>query len=320
MEQFNASILIVEDEDIARRNLEYILKKEGYSVKALDSGLKALGVLEKESFDLVITDLKMEKVDGIQVLKKSRELQPHTEVIMITGYATVDSAVQAMKEGAYHYIAKPYNIEEVRQIAREALLKRKLLQENLALKESLKKSQLIPEIIGKSEAIITVKKTIQQVAPSDSNVLISGESGTGKELVAKAIHQLSPRSNRRFIAFNCGSFTEELMASELFGHEKDAFTGATRQKAGLLEAADGGTVFLDEIGDMPPSMQVKLLRVMQEKELLRVGGTEMIPVDVRYIAATHRDLKDDVEKGFFRQDLFYRITVIAILLPALTAR
>jgi len=318
--QYKETILVVEDEDIARRNLEYILKKEGYEVVSVDSGVKALDLLESRTFDLVITDLKMEKVDGMKVLEKSKELQPYTEVIMITGYATVDSAVEAMKEGAYHYIAKPYKLDEVRRITREALIKRRLRLENLELRSSLKRYQEIPFIVGKSEEIKSIMKTIRQIAPSDTNVLILGESGTGKELVAKAIHNLSPRSEKRFIAFNCGSFTEELMASELFGHEKGAFTGAIQTKPGLLEVADGGTVFLDEIGDMPPTMQVKLLRVIQEKEFLRVGGVKPIPIDVRFIAATHRDLKDDVEKGQFRQDLYYRLNVITINLPPLANR
>lgn len=313
-------ILIVEDEDIARKNLEYILKKEGYDVVSVNSGVKALELLNEKSFDLVITDLKMEKVDGMQVLKKSKALHPHTEVVMITGYATVDSAVKAMREGSYYYIAKPYKIDEVRKITKEALLKRSLLLENLELKASLKKTAPMPSIIGNSEAMVAIKKTIQQIAPSDSNVLILGESGTGKELAAKAVHYLSPRAEKKFTAFNCGSFTEELMANELFGHEKDAFTGATRQKPGLIEEADGGTIFLDEIGDMPMSMQVKLLRVMQEKEVLRVGGVETLPVDVRFIAATHRDLKTDVENGLFRQDLYYRINVITLQLPPLADR
>jgi len=313
-------ILVVEDEDIARKNLEYILKKEGYDVVSVNSGAKAIELLNEKDFDLVITDLKMEKVDGMQVLKKSRQRQPYTEVVMITGYATVHSAVKAMREGSYHYIAKPYKIEEVRQVAKEALLKRKLQLENLELKESLNKTKQMPNIVGKSESMASIKKTIEQIAPSDSNVLILGESGTGKELVAKAIHYQSPRSGNKFIAFNCGSFTEELMANELFGHEKDAFTGASKQKAGLIEEADGGTIFLDEIGDMPMTMQVKLLRVMQEKELLRVGGVETIQVDVRFIAATHRDLKEDVENGHFRQDLYYRINVIALRLPPLAER
>ncbi|MGB5746918.1 MAG: sigma-54 dependent transcriptional regulator [Desulfobacterales bacterium] len=320
MQASEDSLLVVEDEDIARRNLEHILIKEGYTVIATNSGAKALDLLRHQDFDLVLTDLKMEKVDGMQVLAKSRELHPYTEVIMITGYATVDSAVAAMKEGAYHYIAKPYKIDEIRQIVGQALIKRRLQLENLELKESLKKAQPVPFIVGKSKAIIQVLKTIQQISSSDTNVLILGESGTGKELAAKAIHHLSPRSEKRFVAFNCGSFTDELMANELFGHEKEAFTGAVQEKKGLLQVADGGTVFLDEIGDMPMSMQVKLLRVIQEKELLRVGGVDPFPVDVRFIAATHRDLQKDVQTGHFRQDLFYRLNVIALRLPPLAER
>jgi DNA-binding NtrC family response regulator len=320
MQASEDSILVVEDEDIARRNLEHILRKEGYTVIATNSGAKALDLLQYQAFDLVLTDLKMEKVDGMQVLAKNRELHPYTEVIMITGYATVDSAVAAMKEGAYHYIAKPYKIDEIRQIVGQALIKRRLQLENLELKESLKKAQPVPFIVGKSKAIIQVLKTIQQISSSDTNVLILGESGTGKELAAKAIHHLSPRSEKRFVAFNCGSFTDELMANELFGHEKGAFSGAVQEKKGLLQVADGGTVFLDEIGDMPMSMQVKLLRVIQEKELLRVGGVDSFPVDVRFMAATHRDLQEDVQTGHFRQDLFYRLNVIALRLPPLAER
>jgi two-component system, NtrC family, response regulator HydG len=315
-----ASILVVEDENIARRNLEHILKKEGYEVIATGSGAKALDLLRHRDFDLVLTDLKMEKVDGMQVLEKSRELHPYTEVIMITGYATVDSAVAAMKEGAYHYIAKPYKIDEIRQIVGQALMKRRLQLENRELRESLKKAQPVPFIVGKSKAITQVLETIQQISSSDTNVLIFGESGTGKELAAKAIHHLSPRSEKRFVAFNCGSFSDELMANELFGHEKGAFTGAVQEKKGLLQTADGGTVFLDEIGDMPMTMQVKLLRVIQEKELLRVGGVDPFPVDVRFLAATHRDLQQDVQSGHFRQDLYYRLNVIALRLPPLTDR
>ena len=313
-------ILVVEDEDIARENLEHILVKMGYEVISADSGIKALNLLKTKDFDLVITDLKMKQVDGMQVLRKTKELQPYTETIMITGYATVDSSVQAMRSGAYYYIAKPFKIDEVRKVSKEALLKRKLRLENIELKDTLKKFRQIPFIVGQSKAMTEVQKTIRQIAPSDINVLIMGESGTGKELVARAIHNLSPRSGNRFIAFNCGSFAEELMANELFGHEKDAFTGATKAKAGLIKVADGGTIFLDEIGDMPLTMQVKLLRVIQEKEILPVGGENPISVDVRFIAATHRDLKEDVENGHFRQDLFYRLNVITIKPPPLTDR
>lgn len=313
-------ILVVEDEDIARKNLEHILVKTGYEVISVNNGKKAIELLQSTSIDLVITDLKMEQVDGMQVLRKTKELQPYTEVIMITGYATVDSSVEAMHQGAYYYIAKPYKIGEVRKIAKEALLKRRLQIENLELKDTLKKYQQISSIVGQSKTMIEVQRTINQIAPSDINVLILGESGTGKELVARSIHQLSFRSEKKFIAFNCGSFTEDLMANELFGHEKDAFTGATKAKAGLIKVADGGSIFLDEIGDMPLTMQVKLLRVIQEKEVLPVGGETPVSVDVRFIAATHRDLKEDVEKGHFRQDLFYRLNVITIKLPSLSNR
>jgi DNA-binding NtrC family response regulator len=313
-------ILVVEDEDISRKNLTHILQKEGYKVVPTINGAKAIGFLKDQPFDLVITDLKMNAVDGMQVLKKSKEIHPNTEVIMITGYATVDSAVKAMKEGAYYYISKPYSIDEVRKVVKEALFKRSLLLENIKLKKMLDKPQDFPTIVGKSEPIRAVKETIRQIAPSDINVLILGESGTGKELVAQAIHKMSNRSKNKFVGFNCGSFTEELMGNELFGHEKGAFTGAVKEKSGLLEVANGGTVFLDEVGDMPLSMQVKLLRVIQEKEILRVGGTKPIPVDVRFIAATHRDLESDVKAGHFRQDLYYRLNVITVKLPALAER
>jgi len=313
-------ILVVEDEEIARKNLAHILEKAGYDVVATGSGRRALDLLQSKSFDLVITDLKMEKVDGMEVLKQTIKLQPDTDTIMITGYATVDSAIKALKKGAYHYISKPYKIDEVRKIVSEALLKRKLLLENKSLKASLESSKRVPFIVGESNAMHDIKATIRQISPSDINVLILGESGTGKELTAKAIHQLSNRSKNKFLAFNCGSFTEELMANELFGHEKGAFSGAGQEKHGLLETANKGTVFLDEIGDMPLSMQVKLLRVIQEKEFLRVGGVNPISTDVRFISATHRDLEKDVEEGRFRQDLYYRLNVICLKMPPLIKR
>jgi DNA-binding NtrC family response regulator len=314
------TILLVEDEDLARKNLERILTKEGYGVSSTGSGEYALELLQEREFDLVLTDLKMKPVDGMEVLKKSKSLYPHTEVIMITAYATVDSAVVAMKEGAYHYLAKPYKLEEVRKIVHEALLKRELTLENKALKEALNQGPSLTHIIGKSQSMSEVIRKMRQIAPTDTNVLILGESGTGKELIAQAIHSLSHRAEHKFVAFNCGSFTEELMANELFGHEKDAYTGASSTKKGLLELATQGTVFLDEIGDMPLSMQVKLLRVIQEKELIRVGGLEPISVNLRFVAATHRDLQQEVASGRFRQDLYYRLNVITISLPPLVER
>ncbi|MGD8367758.1 MAG: sigma-54 dependent transcriptional regulator [Desulfobacterales bacterium] len=320
MDQPEPTVLIVEDEDVARRNLAHILEKEGYTAVSVDDGAKAVKLLKQREFDLVLTDLRMKKVDGMGVLKTSRDLQPFTEVIIITGYATVRSAVDAMHQGAYDYIAKPYKIDEVRRTAREAILKRRLRIENRQLRERLERAEEIQPIIGQSEAIVAVVRTIRQISDSDTNVLILGESGTGKELVAKTIHHLSPRGSKRFVAFNCGSFTEELMAGELFGHERGAFTGAIQKKSGLVEAAHGGTIFLDEVGDMPLTMQVKLLRVIQEGEFMRVGGTEPIPVDVRFIAATHRDLARDMEEGLFRQDLYYRLNVMSIKLPPLAER
>ena len=313
-------LLLVEDENLARKNLEHILKKEGYSVVSTDKGTRALELLQSREFDLVLTDLKLKTVDGMQILKKSKDLYPETEVIMITGYATVDSAVAAMREGAYFYLAKPYQLEEVRKIVGEALFKRELTLENRRLRQGFRENRPSAAIIGKSRPMEEVIQRLSQVAPTEANVLILGESGTGKELVARAIHSLSPRAGNQFVAFNCGSFTEELMANELFGHEKSAYTGATSQKKGLLETADQGTVFLDEIGDMPQSMQIKLLRVIQEKELLRVGGVTPLPVDLRFIAATHRDLKKEVDAGRFRQDLYYRLNVISVSLPPLVER
>ncbi len=320
MKDQTETILVVEDEDVARRNLVHILTKASYMCTAVENGEKAIDTLKKKSFDLVITDFKMKRVDGMKVLQETKKLHPLTEVIMITGYATIDLAVKTIKDGAFYYIAKPYKIEEVRQIVREALNKRRLRMENRKLRAELEQVEEVPFLIGKSDAIKAIRETIQQIAPSDSSVLILGESGTGKELVAKAIHHLSPRNKHRFMAFNCGSLTEDLMTNELFGHEKGAFTGATQQRPGLIEAANHGTLFLDEIGDMPMSMQVKLLRVIQEREFIRVGGVSPIKINVRFLAATHRDLKEEIQNGLFRQDLYYRLDIITISLPPLAER
>ncbi|GAB6161102.1 sigma-54 dependent transcriptional regulator [Desulfothermus naphthae] len=320
MDQREFKILVVEDEDIARKNLHRILSKEGYVIESVASGKEAIDLINKKEFDLVVTDLKMEGIDGMEVLKYVKSKAPYTEVIMITGYATVDSAVTAMKEGAFHYIAKPYKLDEVRGIVKQALIKRGLQLENIELRKKLTQKRPSVELIGKSKQFLKVVELAKQVAVTDANVLILGESGTGKELLAKYIHSISRRSNKKFVAFNCGAFTEELIANELFGHEKGAYTGADSTKKGLIEVADGGTLFLDEIGDMPISMQVKLLRAIQEREILRVGGTEPIKVDVRFIAATHRDLQVEVEKGNFRQDLYYRLNVVSLKIPPLAER
>ena len=313
-------ILVVDDEAIARENLEHILTKDGYEVATADSGISALKKLSNTEFDLVMTDLKMKQVDGMEVLARTKEQYPDTEVVMLTAYATVATAIEAMQKGAYHYIPKPYKIDEVRMIVRRALEKKGLKDELRVMKRDYSRRVGSPFVIGKSRKMQEVIQMVNQIAPTDCNVLIFGETGTGKELIARAIHQQSNRAEERFLAFNCGAFTEELLTNELFGHEKDAFTGATTTKIGLLESANRGTVFLDEIGDMPQSMQVKLLRVIEERSLLRVGGTQPISVDIRIVAATNKDLNKEVGRGGFRKDLFYRLNVVSLHLPPLAQR
>jgi DNA-binding NtrC family response regulator len=315
-----AKILIIDDERIALRNLEHVMQKEGYEVTATQSGPNALKLLEEQPFDIVLTDLRMEKVDGMQILKKSRELYPDTEVIMITGYATLDSAVESMKHGAFYYIAKPFKLEEVRKVVKEAVHKVRLKTENRQLREQIESYQGKIKIITQDPNMQKLLETARQIAPTDCNVLITGESGTGKELFARFIHLNSKRAEGPFFAINCGAFTEELLSNELFGHEKGAFTGANSVKKGLLEMASGGTLFMDEVTEMPPSMQVKLLRVIQEKEVLRVGGTESLKVDVRFVAATNRDIHDTMKSGGFRQDLYFRLNVVSLRIPPLSER
>ncbi len=313
-------ILVVDDERITLKNLEHILKKEGYTVKTTSTGQNALRLISREPFDIVLTDLKMEKVDGLQILKRVKETSPETEVIMITGYASVESAIEAMKHGAYHYLTKPFKIDEVRKVIREAAEKIMLKRENRQLKEKLDSLSDDIKIITQDPQMIRILDTAREIAPTDCNVLINGESGTGKELLARYIHNYSTRSDKPFLAINCGAFTEELLANELFGHEKGAFTGATFLKHGLIEMASGGTLFLDEITEMSPSMQVKLLRVIQEREFYRVGGRQPVKVDVRFIAATNRDIQDALESGHLRHDLYYRLNVVAFNLPPLSER
>ncbi|MFA6008800.1 MAG: sigma-54 dependent transcriptional regulator [Desulfobacteraceae bacterium] len=315
-----AVILVVDDEEVALSNLTHVLKKENYDVTGVRSGAEALKALSDNEFDLVITDLKMEKIDGLRILEKTKELYPDTEVIMITGYATVDSAIHAMKTGAYHYIAKPYKLDMVRKVVREALEKRSLKRENIQLKESLKAVRGDGEIVTANPKMKKLLDMAAQVAVTDSNVIINGESGTGKELLTRFLHSCSRRKKGPLMSVNCGVFNEELLTNELFGHEKGAFTGAGDLKKGLVEMADGGTLFLDEITEMSPAMQVKLLRVIQEKEVMRIGGTQAIKVDVRFIAATNRNLQEEVKQGRFRQDLFFRINVVALTIPPLSDR
>jgi DNA-binding NtrC family response regulator len=315
-----ASVLVVDDERIAARNLEHLLKKEGYDVCTAQSGAAALALLEQRPFDVVLTDLRMEKVDGMQVLARCRTLHPHAEVILVTGYATTESAVQAMKDGAFYYIAKPFRLDEVRKVVAEAVAKIRLKRENRELREQLEQFRGKVTIITQDAGMQRLLALARQIAPTDCNVIVTGESGTGKELLARYLHLHSRRAEGPFLGVNCGALTEELLTNELFGHDKGAFTGAHADKAGLIEAAGGGSLFLDEITEMSPAMQVRLLRVIQEREVLRVGGTRAIPVDVRFVAATNRDLQVAVKEGTFRQDLYFRLNVVNLHLPPLAAR
>ncbi len=316
----NGKILIIDDEKITLKNIEHVMKKEGYNVVGTDRGQYALKLLEEQYFDVVLTDLKMEKVDGMQILKRCQEIHPDTEVIMITGYASLGSAVDTMKKGAFYYISKPFKLDLVRKVVQEAVAKVKLKKENRELREQIDKYEGKVKIITQDAHLQRLLETALQVAPTDCNILVTGESGTGKELLARYTHINSSRADGPFFAINCGAFTEELLSNELFGHEKGAFTGALNMKKGLIEMASKGTLFLDEITEMPSSMQVKLLRVIQEKELLRVGGTEPVKVNVRFIAATNRDIHDSMKNGQFRQDLFFRLNVVSLHIPPLSDR
>ena len=315
-----AWILIVDDEEVAVRNLTYALGKEGYRSVGVHSGAAALAALEEQRFDVVLTDLRMEKIDGMQVLRRTRELHPETPVIIITGHATVSSAVDAMREGAFNYVAKPFRLDEVRILVREAVELSRLRHENRRLRTLVDNLQGGGNIVTRNAAMQKLLATARQVAATDCNVLITGESGTGKELLARYVHANSSRRDHPFVAINCGAFTEELLSNELFGHVKGAYTGANADRGGLIESASGGTLFLDEITEMSPAMQVKLLRVVQEKELLRIGATVPTAVDVRYLAATNRDLHAAVDTGVLRSDLYYRLNVVNLHLPPLRER
>ncbi|MFW2439899.1 MAG: sigma-54-dependent transcriptional regulator [Arenicellales bacterium] len=313
-------ILIVDDEATAVENLAHVCRKEGYDITSRTSGKGAIEALEKNQYEVVLTDLRMEEVDGMSVLHRAMELNPETAVILITGFATLDSAVEAMKAGAFHYIAKPFRLDEVREVVRNAMELVNLKRENRQLKEQLTSIRSGSSIITQDAIMKRLLETARQIAPTDTNVLISGESGTGKELLARYIHDHSNRSDRNFQALNCGALQEDLLANELFGHEKGAYTGASEAHEGLIEATNGGSLFLDEIAEMSLGMQVKLLRVIQEREVQRLGSTQATPVDIRIIAATHRDLRDEVAAGRFRQDLYYRLDVVGLHLPPLAER
>lgn len=309
-------ILIVEDEKSMRNLLTLILKKR-YAVDAAASGEEAIKRISQKLYDLIITDISLPGISGIEVLRKTKETSPDTSVIMITAYASTESAIEALKIGACDYIVKPFNMDEIKIIISNELDKKRLERENLLLKDQLKKKHDFGEIVGKSPRMMEILSVIYKVADTSTTILISGESGTGKEAIARAIHDNSSRGNNQFVSINCGALSEGVLESELFGHMKGSFTGADATKQGLFEIADRGTVFLDEIGETSPAMQVKLLRVLQNRKIRRVGGTEEIDVDVRVIAATNQNLDRLVKEKKFREDLYYRIDVIEIKMPPL---
>jgi DNA-binding NtrC family response regulator len=316
-----ARVLVVDDEQVALNNLVHVLRKEGYQVIGAGSGPAGLKALKQNTdLDLVITDLRMEKVDGMQILQHCRDACPDTPVIMITGFASISSAVDAMREGAFHYVSKPFRLDEVRHVVRDALELSRLRRENQRLRQLVEAQEGERRLVTQDPAMEKLLETARQIAPSDASVIISGESGTGKELLARFIHDHSQRRAAPFVAVNCGAFSEELLTNELFGHEKGAYTGASEARPGLIETASGGTLFLDEVTEMSPAMQTKLLRVIQEGELLRLGGTRPVSVDVRYLAATNRDLREAVATGRFRQDLYFRLNVVNLHLPPLSER
>jgi two-component system NtrC family response regulator len=314
------TILIVDDEKNYLVVLEALLSPEGYEIMTADNARSALRLIEESDLDLVLTDMKMPGVSGMELLEQCKKINPEVPVIMMTAYGTIEMAVQAMKKHAFDYITKPFQNEELKLTIKKALENYRLIKENRRLSEALSEKHKFSNIIGRSKPMLRIYDLIGKVAYSKASVLITGPSGTGKELIAKAIHYESPRKNRPFISVNCGALTETLLESELFGHEKGAFTGAVALKKGRFELADGGTLFLDEIGEMPPSLQVKLLRVLQEMEFERVGGTRSLRVDVRVLSASNRNLKETVAEGSFREDLFYRLNVIHIEVPPLRER
>jgi DNA-binding NtrC family response regulator len=313
-------IAVIDDEPIVGREVKRGLSREPYDVEVFGDGESALKRFTETEFDVLLCDLNLPGMSGLEILKSVRARYPRSEVILITAYGSVDSAIEAIRAGAFHYVTKPIKIAELRLLVSRALDKVILVREKEALKEALFSQNQPARIVGSSRSMTEVFRLVEKVAPLDCNVLIQGESGTGKEMVAKALHEKSPRRQKPYVSFNCGGFAEELITNELFGHEKGAFTGATETKIGLLEAAHEGSIFLDEIGEMPISMQVKLLRFVEERTLFRVGSSKPLPVNVRLIAASNRDLKEMVKFQSFREDLFYRLNVVLIPLPPLRAR
>jgi DNA-binding NtrC family response regulator len=313
-------VLIADDDKNLRKVLFHELSDEGFDVADTDSGIKAIHILEKEEYDVLLLDLNMPGLNGMEVLKKLKAFEIPIEVIILTADATVSTAVEAMKLGAYDYLTKPFRFEELKAVTGKAYEKKKLLSENVLLKTQIKRQSEAPKIITRSPLMYEILENVKKIAQSEFAVLIHGESGTGKELIARAIHEASSRSEGPFIPINCGAIPENMLESELFGHEKGAFTGAHEKKLGLLEIAHRGTLFFDEIGEMLPQLQVKLLRVLETGVFYRIGGVREIRVDVRFISATNKDIKGGIDRGAFRSDLFYRISALTINIPPLRER
>jgi len=313
-------ILIIDDEKSILDLLSVVFEKEGYSVETSLSATRAVDLIDKQDFDLIISDIKMPKMSGMELLRYVRENRPDIPIVMITAYGTIKQAVEALKAGAADYVVKPFDVEELKIIVAQGLEKKRLKEENIFLKKELKEKYDFENMVGKSKTMKEIYNLIEKLAVTDSTVLIAGESGTGKEVAARAVHFLSARRERSFVSLNCGALPENLLESELFGHVKGSFTGAVATKKGMFEVAEKGTLFLDEVSEMSPWTQVKLLRALQDKKIRRVGGTEEIPVDVRIIAATNQDLKQRIEEGKFREDLFYRLNVISFEMPPLRNR
>lgn len=313
-------LLLVDDQSEVLEGLKMAFKRSDYNLHVANSGEQAVQLLNSESIDVVLTDLKMEGLDGIGVLRHAQSMPVPPAVIILTAFGTIESAVDALKEGAYHYLTKPVNVKELRVIVEKAAAHASLVRENQNLRELIDKRFGIEGMIGETGVMHQIYDKLRLISPTKANVLLLGESGTGKEVLAKAIHQGSPRARKPFVAVHCAALPESLLESELFGHERGAFTGAISKRQGRFELADGGTIFLDEIGEVPLSMQVKLLRVIEAREIQRVGGSDTVSVDVRILAATNRDLSEEVAEGRFREDLYYRLNVVSITIPPLRVR
>ncbi len=316
----NAKIMVIDDEESMCRFMQIMLQKEGYDVTSTVSSKEALEEIEKKNYDLVIADLMMPEMNGLELLSRAKSMHPDINFIVMTAYASVDTAIEALKKGAFDYVTKPFKVDEIKIAIKKSLTQKRIAEENVSLKRQLKKEHGLEALVGNSPEMMQLKRLVKRIADTDSTVLIRGESGTGKELIAKAMHELSSRADEPFVTINCAALPETLLESELFGHVRGSFTGAVKDKDGLFKVADRGIFFMDEIGVTSPAIQIKLLRVLEERQFTPVGGTKPIEVDVRLITATNANLEEEVKLGNFRSDLYYRLNVIPIYIPPLRER